>query len=69
MCFVIAYNKALEDALAVLDKIAMDIDVKDRKLNLDIRCCSYSISKPDKRLLLQYISSRTITVFSSSKLM
>ena len=31
MCFA-AYNKALEDALAVLDKIAMPIDVTDRKL-------------------------------------
>lgn len=31
-CFlVVAYNKALEDAIAVLDKIAMTIDVKDRK--------------------------------------
>lgn len=27
-----AYNKALEDALAVLDKISMSIDVNDRKL-------------------------------------
>lgn len=27
-----AYNKALEDAVAVLDKIAMPIDVNDRKL-------------------------------------
>ena len=26
-----AYNKALEDAIAVLDRIAMPIDVKDRK--------------------------------------
>lgn len=26
-----AYNKALEDAIAVLDKIAMTVDVKDRK--------------------------------------
>jgi T-complex protein 1 subunit gamma len=26
-----AYNKALEDAIAVLDQIAMPIDVKDRK--------------------------------------
>lgn len=29
-----AYNKALEDAIAVLDKIAMPIDAKDRKF-----CC------------------------------
>lgn len=28
-----AYNKALEDALAVLDKISMSIDVNDRKLH------------------------------------
>lgn len=27
----VAYNKALEDAIAVLDKIAMTIDVTDRK--------------------------------------
>ncbi|KAF8390405.1 hypothetical protein HHK36_024931 [Tetracentron sinense] len=27
-----AYNKALEDAIAVLDKIAMSIDVNDHKL-------------------------------------
>lgn len=27
----VAYNKALEDAIAVLDKIAMSIDVKDRE--------------------------------------
>lgn len=26
-----AYNRALEDAVAVLEKIAMNIDVKDRK--------------------------------------
>lgn len=26
-----AYNKALEDAVAVLDKISMSIDAKDRK--------------------------------------
>ena len=26
-----AYNKALEDAIAVLDKIAMPIDSQDRK--------------------------------------
>lgn len=26
-----AYNKALEDAIAVLDKIAMSVDVNDRK--------------------------------------
>lgn len=26
-----AYNKALEDAIAVLDKIAMAVDVNDRK--------------------------------------
>lgn len=26
-----AYNRALEDAIAVLDKIAMPIDVDDRK--------------------------------------
>ena len=30
-----AYNKALEDAITVLDKIAMTIDVNDRKL-LDV---------------------------------
>ena len=29
LCFL-AYTKALEDALAALDKIAMSIDVKDR---------------------------------------
>lgn len=29
--WVAAYNKALEDAVAVLDKIAMTVDVKDRK--------------------------------------
>jgi len=29
--FSAAYNKALEDAIAVLDKIAMPIDAKDRK--------------------------------------
>lgn len=29
--FSAAYNKALEDAIAVLDKIAMSIDVNDRK--------------------------------------
>lgn len=32
-CAFAAYNKALEDALAVLDKIAMSIDVNDRKLH------------------------------------
>lgn len=26
-----AYNKALEDAVSVLDKIAMTVDVNDRK--------------------------------------
>ncbi|XP_022973837.1 T-complex protein 1 subunit gamma isoform X2 [Cucurbita maxima] len=31
-----AYNKALEDALAVLDKIAVDIDVKDRTAMLGL---------------------------------
>lgn len=31
---VVAYNKALEDAIAVLDKIAMPIDVNDRKSSL-----------------------------------
>jgi T-complex protein 1 subunit gamma len=31
-CFlVLAYTRALEDALAVLDKIAMPVDVNDRK--------------------------------------
>lgn len=30
----VAYNKALEDAIAVLDKIAMTVDVKDRKFLL-----------------------------------
>lgn len=30
ICFA-AYNKALEDAITVLDKIAVDIDVNDRK--------------------------------------
>jgi len=29
-----AYSKALEDAIAVLDKIAVSIDVNDRKLLL-----------------------------------
>ena len=29
--FSAAYNKALEDAIAVLDKIAMSVDVNDRK--------------------------------------
>ena len=28
---IVAYNKALEDAIAVLEKIAMTVDVKDRK--------------------------------------
>lgn len=27
----VAYSKALEDAIAVLDKIAMSVDVNDRK--------------------------------------
>ncbi|PPD91973.1 hypothetical protein GOBAR_DD11090 [Gossypium barbadense] len=33
---VLAYNKALEDAIAVLDKIAMSIDVKDRATMLGL---------------------------------
>ncbi|KAE8662820.1 glutelin type-B 2-like [Hibiscus syriacus] len=33
---VLAYNKALEDAIAVLDKIAMTIDVKDRSTMLGL---------------------------------
>ncbi|XP_039031346.1 T-complex protein 1 subunit gamma-like isoform X2 [Hibiscus syriacus] len=31
-----AYNKALEDAIAVLDKIAMTIDVKHRSMVLGL---------------------------------
>lgn len=31
LIFFSAYNKALEDAIAVLDKIAVAIDVNDRK--------------------------------------
>ncbi|CAA2963156.1 T-complex protein 1 subunit gamma isoform X2 [Olea europaea var. sylvestris] len=31
-----AYNKALEDSIAVLDKIAMTVDVKDRATMLDL---------------------------------
>ncbi|XP_039031345.1 T-complex protein 1 subunit gamma-like isoform X1 [Hibiscus syriacus] len=33
---VLAYNKALEDAIAVLDKIAMTIDVKHRSMVLGL---------------------------------
>ena len=31
LCMVVAYSKALDDAVAVLDKIAMSIDAKDRR--------------------------------------
>jgi hypothetical protein len=34
LCITAAYSKALEDAIAVIDKIAMSIDVNDRKLLL-----------------------------------
>ena len=34
--WVLAYNKALEDAIAVLDKIAMSIDLKDRKFSTNL---------------------------------
>lgn len=37
LCYcTVAYNKALEDAIAVLDKIAVTVDVKDRKFYLSI---------------------------------
>lgn len=36
-CAFAAYSKALEDAIAVLDKIAMPIDVNDRKLQRDFK--------------------------------
>ena len=41
-----AYDKALEDAIAVLDKIAMPVDANDRKF-----CCYFSFSFYSSHLL------------------
>lgn len=40
----VAYNKALEDAISVLDKIAMTVDVKDRKFYLIIFFLCFKVS-------------------------
>jgi hypothetical protein len=37
-----AYTKALDDAIAVLDKIAMAVDVNDRKFTVNIYFCTGS---------------------------
>lgn len=57
--FSAAYNKALEDAIAVLDKIAMSIDVNDRKSTCTFVFDNFPPMFTDTRMFI-YIAGATV---------